>query len=374
MTECESAGSTGLSGASVTGRVPILGKIQQAAHLQSEQAQQMALANAMRQGAVSAQSLAAGIGAAAPAYAPVAAPVAAAPAAPAQIGSHQATSEKPKALHHKTLAAMLASHELPFCFQIEASLSELRAGTISSRQSFSVPLPEGARTDNVVLEEVLIDYRLSSARLPIGVKFPDLPAKTVQLLPGGQRGTGFHAIVPAHGHAVEFPCQSVYRLTELVNPNHVLMYSALKDRADLFRGVTVDEAHGMANVPFNIPLGDVVYRNRHLMNDAVVMKSATNASASYAVVKLSELNQIADRVESQVIKNPNFRRSLAPMSNFQVEIVPLNASNVWTDVPELNVEDPAIQQREQNRRFTLLISGRMKVLVVSAADDAACGK
>lgn len=372
MTECESAGSAGLSGAGVTGRIPVLGKLEKAAHLQSEQAQKMALANGMRQGAVSAHALAAGIGAPAPSYAPVAAPVAtAAPAAaPAQqIGGHQSKGK----IHHKSLAAMLASHELPFCFEMVASLAELRAGTAKSRQTFSIPLPEGARTDNVVLEEVHIDYRMSTSRLTLGVKFPDLPPKTQQLLPGGQRGSGLHAILPSHGHTVALPCEKVYQLTDFVNPHHVLAYSALKERADLFKGVTVDEAHGVANVPFNIPLGDVVYKNRHLMSNASVLESAKTNSA-YAVVKLEDLNTIADRVEAEVIKNPGFRRSLTPLSSFQVELVPLNASGDWTDVPELNVEDPVIQQREQNRRFTIIISGRMKVLVVSESDQAACGK
>lgn len=368
--ECETRGSSGLSGAGMGGAFPLTaGGVAAALHINSDMsAVNAAVRGGMQAGAVSAAALAArkpaqvGAPMIAPPVAPVAAPMAAPAAAPAaQIGSHQ--PPRMVVSPDARLVMKLSTHTVPFCLCQEMSLLELSTGKVSAKSIFTVPLPMegGAR---VVLSKLTVTHVESSSRLAMGLRLGNLPASRVVSLPGRKQGGAFHVVVPRMDQPPHVKSQTVFTLSDMVDPNHVMAYSKYTSIEQLMAEVHYGAQSGNYEVPLKSAIGYVLLKNAEKANQAVVHTAADGSK--YIISPPEPVKAIAQNIHSEFIANKRFQNLLLKSDQFEAELVALNESGKFSDVPELSVEDEGTQQRELSRRFRVMVCGTMDVQTVSA--------
>lgn len=368
--ECETRGSSGLSGAGVGGAFPLTaGGVAAALRLGDDMnAVNAAVRGGMQTGAVSAAALAArkpaqvGAPMIAPPVAPVAAAPVAAPAAP--IGAHQ---QRIVMAPDARLVTKLSTHTVPFCLIKEMSLLELSTGAVSAKNIFTIPLPMegGAR---VVLAKLTVTHVESSSRLAMGLRLGNLPASRVASLPGRKQGGAFHVVVPRMDQPPHTKAQTVFTLSDMVDPNHVMAYSKYTSIEQLMAEVHYGAESGNYEVPLKSAIGYVLLKNAEKANQAVVHTAANGSK--YIISPPEPVKAIAQNIHSEFIANKRFQNLLLKSDQFEAELVALNESGKFSDVPELSVEDEETQQRELARRFRVMVCGTMDVQAVSA--DAAC--
>jgi hypothetical protein len=368
--ECETRGSSGLSGAGVGGAFPLTaGGVAAALRLGDDMnAVNAAVRGGMQAGAVSAAALAArkpaqvGAPMIAPPVAPVAAAPVAAPAAP--IGAHQ---QRIVMAPDARLVTKLSTHTVPFCLIKEMSLLELSTGAVSAKNIFTIPLPMegGAR---VVLAKLTVTHVESSSRLAMGLRLGNLPASRVASLPGRKQGGAFHVVVPRMDQPPHTKAQTVFTLSDMVDPNHVMAYSKYTSIEQLMAEVHYGAESGNYEVPLKSAIGYVLLKNAEKANQAVVHTAANGSK--YIISPPEPVKAIAQNIHSEFIANKRFQNLLLKSDQFEAELVALNESGKFSDVPELSVEDEETQQRELSRRFRVMVCGTMDVQAVSA--DAAC--
>lgn len=372
--ECETRGSSGLSGAGVGGAFPLTaGGVAAALRLGDDMnAVNAAVRGGMQAGAVSAAALAArkpaqvGAPMIAPPVAPVAAPMVAAPAAApaAQIGAHQ---QRMVMAPDARLVTKLSTHTVPFCLIKEVSLAELATGAVSAKTIFTIPLPMDGST-RVVLAKLTVTHVESSSRLAMGVRLGNLPASRVVSLPGRKQGSAFHVVVPRMDQPPHTKAQTVFTLSDMVDPNHVMAYSKYEKIEQLMAEVHYGAQSGNYEVPLKSAIGYVLLKNAEKANQAVVHTAADGSK--YIISPPEPVKAIAQHINNEFIANRRFQDLLLKSDQFEADLVPLNESGKFTDVPELSVEDEETQQRELTRRFRVMVCGTMDVQAVSA--DAAC--
>lgn len=369
-TKCEEPrGSVGISEAGVGQMMPLnFGGVKALLHVSDDisVATQSGMASgaltaaqlmARKPGAIGAPVMAAPV---APVAAPMAAPAMAPAAAPAaQIGGYRAA---PGAEVSTRLLAKLAVHEVPFCVTVEASLAELQAGVVPTRNNFTIPSPDGIQHSTVVVRKLTITHAQSTARQAIGVRFGDLPTAMTQSLPGGKMGNSFHCKLPQMDQPPMCKAKNVFELTDMIDPNHLARYSKYHTREDLMKEVDKVEASGVYHIKIGSAIGYVMMRNHEKTSGAIVIELA---GKKVIVAPIDVVEKIADAIYDGFIANKTYQNMLSHLHSFPVELVLLNVSNKWTDVPELSVEDEEVQQRELQRRFSVVVMGKMEVLAVS---------
>lgn len=375
--QCESYGASGLSGPAI-GAVPVaVAGMAATLHLNNNISTiNSAVERGMQSRAVSAAALAArkpgDIGApiapapAAPMIAPAAAPTmalvpatAAAQQPQAQIGAHIRVKADPNA----RLMAKLATHTVPFCLVKEMSLSELLTGKVSAKSMFTVPLPKMVNGTRVVLSKVTVTRVQSTSRQLLGVRLGGLPAATMVSVPGRNVTTAFHVVLPTMDQSPCTKAQTVFALTETVNPDHVVAYSRFTRLEDLMAQVQKGRS-GNYEVPLDSAIGYVLVKNAEKTSGAVVHEAADGSK--YIIAPPAPVEAIAQDIHKKFIANQEFQRLLLKSDQFELEVVALNESGKFGDVPELNVEDAETQQRELQRRFRVLVMGHLEVHAVSA--------
>jgi hypothetical protein len=357
----ESKGAAGLSGAGTGGTVPAGKGILAVLSCNSEVAVQQAMASAMQAGAVTAAQLAARKPAAVGAPLPVAT-AAPAPAAMQPVAASRAAVMYAGGVSDGRPTTALVPMTAKFALTMSASLAELSAGTASAAQRFSIDLPSYAKGSNVVLRAVTVTRSSSSSQMPLGLRLDDMPARFVQSLPNGRKGSAYHMSLPRGSQPACTKKQEVCCVQEgVIDPAHIATYGQFRTREDLLAQVSMDEKTGYTAVPLSSAIGYVFAKNGK--HGHLEVKTTTDGKPFFHV-ETAQVVAIADKIHSEILSNEAFRRMLTDLKAFSASLVPLNVSGEWTDVPELNVESPDARQAELERRFLVSIEGEMSLLLI----------
>jgi len=373
----EYAGSAGLSGAGVGGAVPVCAGRPAVAvlHANADISVQQAMQRALSSGAASAASLAARkpgqIGAP---VAAVPAPVAArAPAAaPVQaVGAHRGGGVVTYSNENKTVVA-LVERVIRFSMSMTGTLAAMQADSSKAVFKFRVPIPENTRSHRAVLKTVKVLRASSTSRQELGVYFGDLKERFMQSMSDGSEGAPFHTALPRNDQPACTKKDTVYELDGMFNARHIAMYGEHTSVDDLMAQLEVNEKTQQASVWMDSAIGAVIMSN-NVFGKAPVHEVD---GKRFFNIGLADARSIAQQIYDQIISDRTFKKTLTDLQNFDVRLVPLNASGVFTDVPELNVEPSEVVTTELNRGFSVNLLCEMTVLMVPRLDDAgaACAR
>lgn len=375
----EHAGSAGLSGAGVGGAVPMCAgrPVGAALNMNADISVQQAMQRALSSGAASAASLAARK------PGPIGAPVAAVPApvaarapaaAPVQaVGAHRGGGVVTYSNENKTVVA-LVERVIRFSMSMAGTLAAMQADSSKAVFKFRVPIPEDTRSHRAVLKTVKVLRASSTSRQELGVYFGDLKSRFEQSTSDGSKGVEFHAALPRNDQPACTKKETVYELDGMFNPRHIAMYGEHTSVDDLMAPgqVEVNEKTQQASVWMDSAIGAVIMSN-NVFGKAPVHEVD---GKRFFNIGLADARSIAQQIYDQIISDRTFKKTLTDLQNFDVRLVPLNASGVFTDVPELNVEPSEVVTTELNRGFSVNLLCEMTVLMVPRLDDAgaACAR